>query len=177
MRKLLTILLLVSMLFYISSLFVAYKVKRVELKNEMKAFIKANPSLDCTTKFVFTTTNNNITDKGFTWKEKNKEFIFNNEMYDVVDIKMNGNTILIQCIKDNKEDELIKQYCALLNQQHNSKSTNKNSSLLKLFSQIFTKEEAYNFTFSIAQMQNTFSLITIDIKKNTKDILTPPPRC
>ena len=165
------------MLFYISSLFVAYKVKRKELKNEMKAFIKANPSLEYTVELAFITSDNIITDKAFTWKEESKEFSFNNEMYDVVDIKMKGNTILIRCIKDSKEDILIRQYCALFNQQNKSKSSNKNSSLLKLFSQIFTIQEAYNFTFSIVQMQNTFSLITIDIQKNTKDILTPPPRC
>ena len=165
------------MLFYISSLFVAYKVKRKELKNEMKAFIKANPSLECTVELVFTTSNNIITDKGFIWKEESKEFSFNNEMYDVVDIKMKGNTILIQCIKDSKEDILIRQYCALFNQQNKSKSSNKNSALLKLFTQIFTLEKAYNFTLYTVQVQNNFPLIAINIQKNTKDILTPPPRC
>ena len=165
------------MLFYISSLFVAYKVKRKELKNEMKAFIKANPSLEYTVELVFTTSNNIITDKGFIWKEESKEFSFNNEMYDVVDIKMKGNIMFIQCIKDSKEDILIRQYCALFNQQNNSKSSNKNSSLLKLFTQIFTLEKAYNFTLYTVQVQNNFPLIAINIKKNTKDILTPPPRC
>jgi hypothetical protein len=44
------------------------------------------------------------------WKEKNKEFSYHNEMFDVVKLKYVGNKRYYYCLKDSKEKELIFNY-------------------------------------------------------------------
>ena len=43
------------------------------------------------------------------WEEEN-EFRYNDEMYDVIEKKMQGNRMLIRCIQDEKETSLLNEY-------------------------------------------------------------------
>ena len=50
----------------------------------------------------------NIT--GIKWLKKQKEFIYNNQMYDVVSYKCSGKYIFYYCINDTKEKKLIADF-------------------------------------------------------------------
>ena len=47
----------------------------------------------------------NISNSDFSWEEENKEFLYKEEMYDVVAMHIKGDTIIIRCYKDNKETD------------------------------------------------------------------------
>ena len=107
------------------------------------------------------------------WEEKGKEFHFNNELYDVVKtITINGK-VLLYCINDKIEKELINKYNLIT--KHNSSSDKKSKhvtdNMVKLF--VYTEETQRLLILSAKKQYFSFREDKAD---GIKKILSPPPR-
>jgi hypothetical protein len=56
------------------------------------------------------------------WEKKNKEFLLDGKLYDVLSIKRNGIAMVITCVPDTKEDRIVETYLKCC-----EKSKNKNN--------------------------------------------------
>jgi hypothetical protein len=71
-------------------------------KNIEKEIIKTKTKLSCQ---VLSFRKGN--ESGIKWLKKDKEFIFNSQMYDIIKIKLSGKNIIYYCFADSKEKTLI----------------------------------------------------------------------
>ncbi len=137
----------------------------------MKNYIDNNICLENMTIFDF----NKTKFINIKWKEENKEFYYENEMYDVITINKNqhGN-IRVYCVKDERETLLFNDFYEQI--QHNSSpisDRNQNSIMftidLYLFFILQLNLYINNSTFIFAKY--SYNLITY-----IKDIPSPPPK-
>ena len=93
---------------YIGGYHLVFVLHQSAIKNEMKAYLKANKNNQIGTSFTFNLANDEIQDPHFNWEDNKAEFIYNNEWYDVIDISYKGQQIAIYALKDGQENELEK---------------------------------------------------------------------
>ncbi|MBC7588449.1 MAG: hypothetical protein H7178_08815 [Chitinophagaceae bacterium] len=173
MRKLISILILASLLVYTGGNFVVFKCKQAALKQEMKAYLKANPNSSLATKFIFALqdlTSNHI---DFQWEKYGDEFMYNGEMYDAVSTAQSNGTISIVAIRDNDENALMKNYETLLKHQTNKSAQ---ANLLKFFSAFFLFDQSIATQFSSAAFIVHSSSYTLSFCNGVQFIDTPPPQ-
>ncbi len=104
------------------------------------------------------------------WKEKNKEFSYHNEMFDVVKLKYVGNKRYYYCIKDSKEKELVFNYLKHCNARKTMEKKIKNTRTSNylpqyLFVRLYTQVRDFIYT---EICENYISRIV--------DIAVPPPQ-
>jgi hypothetical protein len=75
-------------------------------KLEIRAIIKSNRDLSILSTLKFTRKQFN---HELNWKEEN-EFEYNGEMYDVASIEFSDDDVIIYCIRDEVEEQLISSY-------------------------------------------------------------------
>ena len=108
------------------------------------------------------------------WEDE-EEFILNGEMYDVIAKKSDGKELIILCIKDKKENHLIKDYAKVSSdKQGDPSSKSKSTVLLKLITGFFIKNEQP--VISIPDFSNEKNQINLteNISPAIKEILIPP---
>ena len=109
--------------------------------------------------------------------EKDKEFRFNDNMYDVVSRKETTDSITFVCINDRKEKKLIDQFQAHVNQQQdNAMSKRPNpfkilEKLVKDYCSDQTDLQNYRDGITIYKPQTIVSLPDTFL-----DVLSPPPK-
>lgn len=129
MRKLISILFLLFFFWGIIGFFIHIEIKHSAIKKEIKTALKQSVPIDNLIVFKF--------DKkefdNLTWI-KNNEFKFEGKLYDVVNKRIDQNTILVECISDTMEDALFQNLEELVNDDlyHNNHSKKSNSSFVKL---------------------------------------------
>ena len=108
------------------------------------------------------------------WEEEGKEFFFKGEMFDVVKTKTLNGKMLLYCINDKKEKELVNNYNALTKQNSTTdkKSKIKADNTQNLF---FVEEDQTAVTF-IKDNSVQFSRIMIIYLQPFADIISPPPK-
>ena len=109
------------------------------------------------------------------WEEKNKEFLLDNKMYDVLYVKHpNGNEI-IYCYEDGVEEELDLAFIHLYEQGHkNNKGTHKQlpSWSVSDFNIVTTTENTLSCKFISLDGQR----FTPGILHRDMDVISPPPQ-
>jgi hypothetical protein len=109
------------------------------------------------------------------WLDNKKEFILNDELFDVIEIKIENGEELIYCISDKKEQQLIANYNKILKTTHsdNSKQNNKH------YINFSTVEFLVSSTFNISPISYSIKMEypNFDSKINylSLKILVPPP--
>jgi hypothetical protein len=79
-------------------------------RREMKAMVHADGyDVEGLARLSFTLVRGEVMDRGFVWEEED-EFTFNDHLYDVVDIRTQGNVVTFLCLPDEDEDALV--HCA-----------------------------------------------------------------
>lgn len=106
--------------------------------------------------------------------ESEDEFRWKGEMYDVVAKTIQGDHLIIHCIPDNKETELVGQY--LKASQRNSSENLPSSSLVKLITSDFLQPEYSIPELPEASIDKDFKDFTTVIISFDSNILTPPPK-
>jgi len=108
MKKIAVILLLFSILISTGGYHFLYMAYQIELKQDMKTYLRENDASQIGTHFCFTTQSGQISDSAFLWEDENEEFRYKNELYDVVSIKKLSGKMLVCCLKDNNENDFEK---------------------------------------------------------------------
>ncbi|MFZ1676658.1 MAG: hypothetical protein WAT91_05265 [Saprospiraceae bacterium] len=101
--KIISILFLIG--FVLPSL-TGYLLYKVERNNAFNQFISGNKILSSPRIQTILFTDQ----KTINWEKKNKEFLLNGKLYDVLSIKRNGRVMMITCIPDKKEDKIVETY-------------------------------------------------------------------
>ena len=172
MKKPLYILLIVFLFLNNFAYVILFLQSRMEIKKEMFRRIAAG---DYSGELICFTFNN---DSEIKWKviwKDDHEFEFNGTMYDIVKKDTKGDTIILYCINDEKESELIKSFL-----KENSKEKNKSVppltkiSLQNIITQALVKNSFYPEVFEqpygySAQFLNNYKSITLELP-------SPPPK-
>lgn len=115
-----------------------------------------------------------VNDSPLQWEEEN-EFSLNSTMYDVLDEKQVGDSMVIRCVPDEKETELVSEY-QKINQQNNPSSQQKWASLYKQIDSFFTPALVAYPDYFLPHIAIAFAYYQIHILSPSYPILTPPPQ-
>lgn len=103
MKKIISFLLIFIFLYGIIGFYLNFEIEQFHIKGEIKEKIIHNLPDN---KLILITISSADKEK-ITWTEFDKEFRFKNNMYDVVRIKIKGNTTYYYCFNDEKERNLF----------------------------------------------------------------------
>jgi hypothetical protein len=126
MRKITSILLALTFVLYLGGMQVLYWVKISVHKQETATMIQHNNvAKDKTAKFSFTSTEYN----SIAWSERNKEFSFQGQRYDIIGIQYCSDEVIVTCYADKDETSLADAFSGFIKKmfaapQHNSDSGN-----------------------------------------------------
>ena len=143
-------------------------------KNEMKAFLKANPQTALVKQLSFYKEDIQHNNIDFQWEKKGKEFKFNGEMYDVINSTISNDSVHFFAIKDNVENKLIEHYASLLKSQTNKKSNS--SSILKLLTSVYIYTTDELMFFSEKPILVHTSLYLTMSSSIVLGVVAPPPQ-
>lgn len=105
LKKFTSYTLLLLILFGITGVFVVFKIEQIQIKKNIKQQIKMGIPEKKLTTFIFS----NSVYKHLNWKEINKEFIIENNLFDVVGIHKMKDSVQVICIDDKSETLLFAQ--------------------------------------------------------------------
>ncbi len=175
MKKAISIVLLGIFLFNTTGYYVFFKIAQIEIKKEIKKEIKLSLQNDELTVITFLNSDINT----IHWIENNKEFIYHNQMFDIVKSSSNNNETTFYCINDKQEKKLFQnlevQILKQIEHTKNSKSDSSKKNADNIVKTYFF-EELISSLFHDSSSSNfkhfTKSYTSVDVL-----ISTPPPRC
>ena len=175
MKKATDILLLGIFLFNTTGYFVFFKIAQIEIKKEIKREIKLHLQSEELTIIRFSNSDINA----IHWIEKNKEFIYQDQMFDIVRSSSNSNETTFYCINDKQEKKIFQNLEEQVLKQIESNKNSKSDSSKKNADNIV---KTYFFEdYKLTIFHETSSCLYKHIKKvyTSVDVLisTPPPRC
>lgn len=174
MKKIASIFLLGIFLFNTVGYYVFFKIAQRQIKSEIKKEIKLNlnPSELTTIKFSISEINN------IHWLEKGKEFIYNNQMFDIVKRTSIGGTITLYCINDKQEKKLFKnleeQVLKQIEQNKNSKNNSSKKGGDQQLKTYFFETISFCITPNVSEIK--FTPYNEQYTSVITSITTPPPQ-
>ena len=165
MRKYISILLLLIFLYNFGGYYLWFRVLQYNIQEENKQeTTKGLKEKDLSLIIVPLNDQSNIC-----WTEKNEEFIYKGEMYDIVKTKTDSQHKYFYCINDTNEKLLIANF----NKSHNSKKDT--DKIIK--STLDFKYLTQKISISDNTFHSDFIFPTIDLiyKSNIVEISSPPP--
>ena len=108
------------------------------------------------------------------WEEEGKEFLFKGEMYDVVKTKIVNGKVMLYCINDKKERELVDNYNLIT--KHNSSSDKKGKNTIDNSFNLFVYQDETTGKSCFTYLSNNFSFINFNLPENLIDNISPPPK-
>ncbi len=91
-------------------LLLVFQTEINSIKKEMCTFLKDHPTSTAIEKISFPTIHGEIKISDFVWEERDKEFSWKGEWYDVLYIQQTKDTLQAYVVKDGKETNLLKAY-------------------------------------------------------------------
>lgn len=174
MRKSFTLLLLLIILVQVIGYYFAFRLRQVEVRREVYAYLKTHTCDNNLTHFQLQLNNGQLADDRFAWENEN-EFEFAGKMYDVIERNVAGNNVVLHCLEDKKETELVNAFGETQkNQSQQSKS--RTASLLQILSVLYLPAQVDSLSPAAVTMQHSFTCFTSTIIERAADILTPPPQ-
>lgn len=147
---------------------------RLELKIEAHQFLKTNPSGDFLSVFEFDLKDGEIQAANFEWEERDKEFKFNNTMYDVVKIEAVNHQMKVYCYNDSGESKLEKHLDEIHQKQNNPKASS-TAAFQKLISLSFESVKHQEHHLIPNPLKFKFRGFKESILFNALEIRVPPP--
>ena len=141
----------------------------------MRDYLKNNTDTRFGEHLSFKSVNGVISNKDFNWEEKNEEFSYLGEIYDVVTVQYSADSIHIWVLKDARENNLAKQLAEI----HHSKNANAPASglnFLKFFSVFYIVDGEKDLYYPPASIQYAMPPALI-FNSDIHEVNTPPPRC
>jgi hypothetical protein len=105
-RKLLSVLFAALILFNLFGYYFVFKCDQIRVKSEMKAMIR-NSSFSVHPEEIVIL--NPAADRDFKMIDKD-EILYQGKMFDVISIRHSGTALIIKCISDIREDQLLARY-------------------------------------------------------------------
>jgi hypothetical protein len=113
-----------------------------------------------------------------TWKHS-REFVYQGQMYDIVEQRQEGDFILFTCYNDNKETRLEKNKEKIIAEAIGQDPTRKSQSenLTNFLNTVFSQDSNSFLSYSPQVSTIHFSLFTLHYSLFTQAPLSPPPKC
>lgn len=152
MKKATSIILLFVFLFNSMGYLIVFKAMQYQAKKEIKSIIKSNLKPNELTEFCF-----EEKDLGkLVWLEKDKEFIYNGTLYDIVKIEEIAGKTRLFCLNDEQEEQLFADLDKQVNLHIASDKPVKNDSTKQLVKSIL---EDYFFSDCQFSFINDYSVL------------------
>jgi hypothetical protein len=173
-RKSITSFLLLIILVQVMGYYLAFRIRQNEVKEEMHAYLKSHTNDQHLTHFHLPLHNGELNDERFTWDNDN-EFEFAGKMYDVIERNVSGDAVVLHCLEDAKETELLKVF-EQMQKSESQKGKSRTASLVQLISTLYLPMQASPIAPAPAEATNDFNSYTSSTVERAADILTPPPQ-
>lgn len=135
MKRVYSLILLAILAFNIAGVYIVFKFQQSRIRREIKSQIKSGVSDEELHQFVFSEDELGAMD----WVRRNKEFVYEGKMYDIVYTEKDGGRIHFYCINDEEEEVLFAQLDILVTKQFGEEAKNTASpasKLIKLFNSL-----------------------------------------
>ncbi len=156
----------------------SYVVSKLYLnsyKKDFKAYIFKNKEVVAYSKIEISKNQMYKNSKNLVWEDENKEIVYCGHLYDIVDIQIVNEKVVLTVFSDKQEMNLKKQFASIYN-ENDLKNTNQSSKLLKHFLALKCVCNNDNFEFKNDTYVIPFCQIKIFvIQKGYFFIETPPP--
>jgi hypothetical protein len=175
LRKTFIILLLSCLLLPFTGTYLFYHFKEIQIKEKVNLLIKNNIEEKDIITLRFSDEEIKTRLK---WKHS-REFIFEGQMYDIVDQGVEGNITWYRCYRDHKETRLYKEKEKLIaralgNDPFQKKQTER---IKQLFKTVF-QNESFSWNINLPNPSVIhYSLFTIHYSLFLSSPPTPPPKC
>ena len=168
LKKILTTLLLLTMIISQFGYYFFYTYKQHLIKENVKHLLLA--TLPESSLQIFEANNTDIN-----WEEEN-EFSIDGKMYDVAKIKTINGCEYLYCLSDDAETMLLKDYSKKNNDKSNNKHQKENNNNLKF--QILSLNQIEQFFINHFFIKNkiVFPIYKQNIAVATVSVISPPPR-
>ena len=173
MRKLLSVILLCCLLVYMGGYHLVYSLHKQELKNEMRAWLSAHAGAEVGDRFHFQLDKQNISNPSFTWEEQDQEFSYHGELYDVVTITYEKNSVTITALKDGRENELESQLAKL---NRSTQGKNQQKALVKFFP-VYIHDTNSSIAITERALLTSHTALCDEPVCPSLAVIAPPPRC
>jgi hypothetical protein len=143
-------------------------MKQHEARKEIRKEIRSRISKEYLTRICIPVSNKTA----IRWIKENKEFVYNQDLYDIVSIEVKNDAVVYYCINDLKEKQIIKDFEKISKNKVNAPSSKTQLNinlLLILFFQ--SPENSYSDVPKEFRFPELFHFYISAIK----DILSPPP--
>lgn len=173
MKKLVSYSLLLLFLFCSLGYFPFFLIHQTSLRKEIKQKLKNSVPEKELTIFTF----NKEEFSKLKWEKKNKEFHYENSMFDIVRMSRSQNDcVVLYCINDLKEKQLFEFLEKEVGKNTQNTPTKKNShNIFKLLNTLFSHESNHSFYF-IEKNEALRSYSLSSFLSFIGQIATPPPK-
>ena len=154
--------------------YLAFRLRQVELKKEVRAYLKSHTNDEHLTHFEVQLQDGTFTDERFAW-ENETEFEYAGKMYDVIEKIITGNSMVMHCLEDQKETELLKAFASMQNRE-TQHGKNRTASLLQIISTVYLPIQITCIPPPPIASTYNFKSYTSTLVERAADILTPPPQ-
>jgi hypothetical protein len=164
-KKIAALFMLLLLFFLCTGYHFLFHVRLQGIKSEMKAYLrglKDHPDI-VTFHFDFQQA------QSLNWEEE-REFTYKGERYDVIEKHVEGNSLLISCVPDKKESQLIEQYRTTHRDRDHS------GFLIKLMASGFILPALTESSLSVIQVKQLHLSFTAALPFHQGSIETPPPQ-
>jgi hypothetical protein len=177
MNRIAAIFLTLTFVLYLGGMQLMYWVKIDNAKRDATATILRHSAKAVDTKdFSFTTSQYN----SLSWLDKNKEFIFDGQHYDIAGIEYLSGSIKVSCYNDNEETEIANAFQKFSNKLFSTHQQS-NSSDNDVLSKITKEYLPLNPVLVQPKIEKSISIITKEntptLSLLTADIWHPPSIC
>jgi hypothetical protein len=163
---------LTCLLFTLIGHHIIFHIQQLGIKAEMKKMVRSTLSREEEQVFSFSVNDKTIAKPE--WENEN-EFRLDGKMYDVIEKKIENGEMVIRCVSDDKETDLIKRY-EKINSDAGNSSKSKTALLIKLISTPYVTLLNSELPVNNNQPSQKPSLVLHIISKDRSDVLTPPPQ-
>ena len=105
-RKTLSVLFAALILFNLFGYYFVFKCDQVRVKGEMKAMMRSSSFQAHSREIIIL---NPATDRDFKMIDKD-EILYHGKLYDIISTRNSGSSIIINCVNDTKEEQLLSCY-------------------------------------------------------------------
>jgi hypothetical protein len=169
MQKLLLISFSIILMYVNIGYYVQVTVQKELARHEMKERIISNIPDSLLTRLELKAIEQQIT-----WKEDEKEFWLNDDLYDLVKSEIIAGKTYLYCINDQKEETLIQNYGKSI--QKKSSSDQEQNTAVSFFPLLFINPIIPSIPNIDAYQERRYCLYNEDGLKKDKKISSPPPK-
>jgi len=152
----------------------AFRLRQVELKKEVHAYLKSHTNDIHLTHFSIQLQKGQFTDERFAW-ENEDEFEYAGRMFDVIEKRMEGNIMVMHCLEDKKETELLRAF-EETQKSESQQGKSRTASLVQLISTLYLPVQVSSLCAISTAIPHNFNCYTASVVERAADILTPPPQ-